>query len=266
METPMGPAGFPMDCWRAFSGRHYIKKRAPESGCPDWKEVMTTESSIFGGRAHETERKTMEVVLGGSSVEALGGIVAIVLAVIGLAGIFPLPLAAISIIALGVAFLSEGSAIAARYSELLEKIGGGWGGSVELARGVTTEFIGGVAGVVLGVLTLLGMAPMTLIAVALIVFGGTLLMSSAGTGRLGQMKVLDGEAAAQNGQFFHIAASAAPGGQILLGLSAVVLGIHALVMIGNIPMTLLLVGILCVGASLVFSGSAVAGRVMGIFR
>lgn len=227
---------------------------------------MSTESSLFGGRAHEAERKTTEVVLGGSSLEALGGILAIVLAVIGLAGIFPLTLAAISIIALGAAFLSQGAAIAARYSDLLEKIGGGWERSVDLARGVTTEFVGGVAGIVLGVLALLGMAPMTLVAVGLLVFGGTLVMSSAGMGRLGQMKAIEGETTGTKGQFFHIAASAAPGGQVLLGLSAMVLGILALVMVGHLSLTLLLVGILCAGASLVFSGSAVAGRMMGIFH
>lgn len=207
----------------------------------------------------------MEMVLGGSSMEALGGILTILLTILGLAGVLPTYLAAVAVIALGLAFLAQGASIAARYTQLVERMGGGISKSVDLARGITTEFIGGVAGIVFGVLALLGISPLTMIAVALLTYGATLLMSSDEVGRLGQLRVIEG-AEEKGHQFFHIAASAAPGGRVMLGLGALVLGILSLVMVGTLPLTLALIGLLCVGAALLFSGTAIAGRLMSLFR
>lgn len=208
----------------------------------------------------------MEMVLGGSSMEALGGVLAILLAILGLGGIVPMYLAAVAVIALGVAFLAQGGSIAARYTQIVERMGGSMHKSVDLARGITTEFIGGIAGIVFGVLALLGIAPLTMIAVALLTYGATLFLSSDETGRLGELKVLEHADEEKGHQFFHIAAAAAPGGKVLLGLGSMVLGILALVMVGELPLTLALVGLLCVGGALLFSGTAIAGRLMSLFR
>ena len=59
-------------------------------------------------------------------------------------------------------------------------------------------------------------------------------------------------------------AVAASGTQMLIGVTAIVLGILAL--IGVDPLTLSLVGLLAVGASILFSGSAVSGRSPGEAR
>ena len=221
--------------------------------------------SVFHEGFHESDRRTMEMVLGGSGMEVLGGLVAILLAILGLAEIVPVSLAAVAVIALGVAFLAQGATVASRYTQLVERMGGSMHKSVDLARGITTEFVGGIAGIVFGVIALLGMAPLTMIAVALLVYGATLFLSSDETGRLGELKVLEGTED-KGHQFFHVAASAAPGGKILLGLGTMVLGILSLVMVGELPLTLALVGVLCVGAALLFSGTAIAGRLMSLFR
>ena len=66
------------------------------------------------------EDKTVrEVAMAGSMVEGVGGIGAIVLAIVALTGIFPMYLTAIAAIALGVAIVFEGLASVARFSRLL---------------------------------------------------------------------------------------------------------------------------------------------------
>ncbi len=201
--------------------------------------------------------------MGGFGLEALGGVGAVVLGILGLAGILPHHLAAIAVIVLGAATLSEGGAIAAKYSEMLRDIGGGTVNAVELGSGVTTEFIGGVGAIVLGILALLGMAPTTLVAVAIIALGATLLLSSGETSRLA---ALGWERGAPTARAMHLATSSASGGQVLLGLAAIILGILSLVMGGPHELLLALIGIICIGAALLFSGTAIAGRLMSQLR
>lgn len=214
---------------------------------------------------HEPEKITAKgVAVGGFSLEAICGIGAVILGIIGLAGVFPMHLGAISIIALGLALLGQGAAIAARYPALLKGSGSGvamTGDRPGLRGGVATEFIGGVAGIVLGVLALLAIAPLTLMAVALLVFGTTLLLSRAEMGELTELEMMEPGPGEHGGRTLHAAASATAGGQILIGLAALLLGILALT--GGIPMTLILVGVLCLGLFLLFNGGVVAGRLMG---
>ncbi len=202
--------------------------------------------------------------MGGSGLEAIGGIAAVVLGILGLLGVIPGMMASIGIIVIGVGFLSQGTAVATRYAELLKALdGGGAKQAAELAGGMTTEFIGGITGIVLGVLALLGIAPLPLMAAALIAFGAALLMSTAETSRLISMGTLEGTRARQ---IFRIAVPAAAGGQVLVGVGAMILGILALVMVPHLSLKLILVGVLAVGAALLFSGSAVAGRLMMLLK
>jgi hypothetical protein len=137
------------------------------------------------------EERSAEVVAGGSMVEAIAGVAAVVLAILGLAGLLPVYLLAIAAIAVGVALLFEGGAIAVRYSRLLTETVGSRLSSAELDGGMGVEVLGGIAGIVLGILALLGLVPLTLTAVAAIVFGGTLLLSSGTAARLNCL-VIDG--------------------------------------------------------------------------
>jgi hypothetical protein len=215
-------------------------------------------------REVELERqKSIKVVAGGSITEALCGAATVVLAILGLAGIWPGYMLAIATIAFGVALLAQGGAIAARYSRLLrETTPYEWDARTEIGGGMGAEFLAGGAGVVLGILGLAGIGLTTLIPIAVIVFGGALLLGSSATADLSTLT-----AHPSNERFAHIARQAsvaASGAQVLVGIAAIVLGIIALV--GIDPVLVTLVALLVVGASVLFSGTAVSSRMASVMR
>jgi hypothetical protein len=205
----------------------------------------------------------MKIVTGGSLTEALAGVGAVLLAILGLAGIMPGYMASIATIAIGVALLSEGGAAAARWSRIVDEAEPyGSSRAMELGGGLSAELFGGGVGVVLGILALLGILPWVLIPVALLVFGGTLLIGSGVTVELGSMA---GPGAYERfSRVTREASMAASGTQVLVGVGALVLGIIALV--GTDPITMSLVGLLATGASILLSGSAVSARMLGMLR
>ncbi len=211
---------------------------------------------------HHEERETersMKVVSGGTSTEAVLGAAVVVLAILGLAEVQTFYMLTIAAIAAGAALLAEGAAIMARFSKLVHEIDGGRSTRGELGSGMTTELAGGVAAVVLGVLALIGMMPVTLTAIAAIVLGASLLLSSGTTSRLADLELMHTYRRHETmHEVTRQAAMAAAGTQALVGLAAIVLGILAL--IGFEPVTLTLVALLSVGAALLLSGGAVAGR------
>jgi uncharacterized membrane protein HdeD (DUF308 family) len=89
-----------------------------------------------------------------------------------------------------------------------------------------------------------------------IVFGGALLLGSAASADLGTMGTSEAY-----GRFAHIsrqATAATSGAQVLIGIAAIVLGIIALVGVEPVPVTL--VALLVLGASVLFSGTALSSR------
>ncbi len=205
----------------------------------------------------EQREKTAEVVFGGSTAEAIVGAGAVIMAVIGLTNMWPAYMAPIATIAVGAAVLFEGGAIAARYSHLAASVG-----ARELGGGLSGELIGGAAGVVLGILALLEVGPPTLMPIAIIVLGATLLIGSSATARLRFLSssTMSDRARAVTREAIEMAS----GTEVLIGLSAIILGILAL--LGFMPGTLVLVALLALGVSVLFSGSAVSSRMFGIFR
>ena len=122
----------------------------------------------------------------GSIMEAVVAIGAIVLSIIGLAGMLSNVMAAIATIIIGGALLVEGGAIGSDYGRLISESREESGGfdAVELGGGLTAEFLGGIAGIVLGILALFGTAPTVLMPAAVIVFGAALLLGSAAAAEL----------------------------------------------------------------------------------
>jgi hypothetical protein len=233
----------------------------PETEHPERRDVLGEGASRGTLRHDRDEKQTAKVVAGGSIAEALAGLAAAALAILGLAGVMPGYLAAIATIAAGVALLAQGGAVAARWSRLVaETPGYEWDPKSELGSGMTGEILGGATGIVLGVLALIGVAPPVLIPVALLVFGGAMLVGSGTTVDLGQMR----GGASRFDRGAREITVAASGTQMLIGIAAIVLGILAL--IGIDPLTLSLVGLLATGASILFSGSAVSSRMLGILR
>jgi hypothetical protein len=216
--------------------------------------------------------RTVEVAAGtGSMAEAFAGVGAVVLAILGLAGALPITMMAIATILLGAAILFQGGSVAARHYRLLGtslRAGHAERADLEVSGGMTAESLAGIAGIVLGILALLGIAPVTLCAVALIAFGGAELLGSAATSRYNAVAIEQRAQSESSRQLLrdvvNDAVNLSAGGQVLIGVGAVVLGILAL--LGFVPVTLTLVGLLAIGACLLFSGSAVGARLLGVFR
>jgi len=235
---------------------------------PDEREGTTRREMIATSptgtpdvrRAPEDEA-TLKTVTRGSITQAVCGVGAAVLAILGLAGILVGYMVSVATIAIGVAFLAEGGAIAARWDDLMrEAPSSRFDKQSEFGGGLGAEFVAGITGVVLGILALLGLYPAVLIPVAIVVFGGGLLLGSALTMDLGSIG-LDYD---RGGRMSRDATRAASGMQVLVGLGAIVLGILALV--GFAPGTMSLVALLAIGTSILLSGSAVGTRMMKVLR
>lgn len=211
------------------------------------------------------ERNTFkELTFGGSTSVMTGGAAAGVLAILALAGVAPGYLVAIAAIALGVAMLFEGGFVAAEYGRILNAgSNNGRLAKVELGGGLSGEALAGVAGIVLGILALLGVVPAVLISIAAIVLGAGQMFGSGITSRLNALKIDVSSEHETAKQVASEAMTAATGLQLLVGLAAVVLGILALV--GLEPLTLDLVAMLALGSSFLLSGGAIAGRVLSYF-
>jgi hypothetical protein len=129
---------------------------------------------------------------------------------------------------------------------------------LELGAGMSAELLGGAAGITLGVLALIGLSPMTLMEVAALVFGGTLLFGGGETYRISQLRLRD------ENERGRLAGESAGAIEAMAGIAALVLGILALTGTGQ-PMTLVLVALLIVAGATFFSGLAVMGRMTWAF-
>src|SRR6185312_10609467 len=109
---------------------------------PDARELLSAD------------KKTIAVIEGGSSVEALGGLVTVVLAILGLARYDPLRMGGVAAIVIGASLFVQGGAIASRWRSELRRLDGVRYDRNELIGGVSTEVFGGVVGIVLGILVL----------------------------------------------------------------------------------------------------------------
>ncbi|WP_437785597.1 hypothetical protein [Sorangium sp. So ce1097] len=220
--------------------------------------VTTVPSARLGSERDSSPR----VLLGGSLAEVACGAATVVLAILALTGTLPGYLVPIATIVLGVALLAHGGAVAARLRALSAAGAAGWDMRPELGGGTGAELIGGAAGVVLGILALVGMAPTVLLPVAVILFGGALLLGGGVTADLGALNASGPHE--RLGDVSRQASVAASGLQTLVGAGAVVLGILALVGIDTVVLTL--VGLLALGSALVLSGTTVSGRMAAILR
>jgi len=202
---------------------------------------------------------------GGSIVEVAGGIAVIVLAIIGLAQGGNEFLTAIATIVLGVALMAEGGTIAAHMSRLLGLVTAGGMRATEIGTGMTGEFLAGIAAIVLGILALVGLHAPILLAAAVIVVGASLLLTAGAVERLNQvpLQATGSEMARELEQF---AVSSAVAAQLLVGIAAIVLGIVALVSTAAFMASLTLIALLVLGASLMLTGTALAGGVMRLFN
>ncbi len=218
----------------------------------------TTQQTYF------EDKTSAQIIRGGFAAEGVAGLIGVVLAILGLLNILPQMLLPIAAIVLGAAFLLNGGAVASRFSKLLNETAKGRFETTEWSVGLTTEFIGGVAAIILGILTLLHIDPVVLMPVAAIVFGVTLLSSSGITARLNDLQLPKSQEYEAFREVARESVKVATGIEILLGLTAAVLGIIAVTGIGWMPLTF--VALLCVGVSNATSGGAIIAKMMGVMR
>jgi hypothetical protein len=199
----------------------------------------------------------------GSLVEGVGGAATIVLSILGLTGVMPIELAAIAAIAFGVALVAEGGTIASRFSRLLARSGGSEVDVAGLGGGMSAEFLGGATGALLGLLAVLHIAPMHLVPIAAVVFGGALLLGNGATSRASEL-ALGYASKPEVHAVAREAMLAAASSQVLVAMGAIALGIIAIV--GIHPATLTLAALLGLGASVVLSGTAIGSTMLAVVR
>jgi hypothetical protein len=208
----------------------------------------------------------------GGVMDAIGGIATAVLAIIGLAGWRPELLAGVATIVFGSALLIQGGTLASEYSQVYTPAGALQTASDAFSGdGLAAMFLVGIAGIVLGILALIGVAPYTLTSVSVIAFGAALMLSAQSVRRLYRMQADVRRASASTYSVREFLAGEMAGGsagiQFLVGLAAVVLGIIAVVMTATVRNEVLtLVALLVLGLTNIISGSALSGLVLSFMR
>jgi hypothetical protein len=213
--------------------------------------------------SYSSSTTSTEVASYGGFVDALGGIATIVLAIIGLAGVKSVDLLSIATVVFGAALLIQGGAMLSEYAGIeVGEAGTSTGGG-----GLASLFGVGVAGIVLGVLALLGVRAPILTSVAAIAFGGALIISASSVWALLTSRSVAARFETRNTMLQRVAAEIAAGSsgvQAMAGLAVIVLGILAVS--GIYTEELALVALLVAGAAVVMTGSTLSGTMIGFMR
>lgn len=226
--------------------------------------MSMTEAEATSSRQAEVTSK--DYASYGGFVDALGGVATVVLAIIGLSGTYPAMMLGIVTIIFGAALLIEGGTMLSEYAHIIFPANAvtapteGFGTS-----SLSVLFLVGAAGIVLGVLALVGINPSILTAAAVIAFGAALVLSSRAVTNLHHLKS-EAELTMRTGTEILAGevASGASGIQAVSGLTAIVLGILAVV--GHAPGALSLVALLILGATLILTGTTLSYTVMSFMR
>lgn len=216
----------------------------------------------------ETSSAPAEAAAYGGLVDAIGGIATIVLAILGLAGSHAETILPIAVIVFGAALLVQGGTMLSEYAGIIFPAGSTGVSSEQFGIGsLSSLFLVGVAGIVLGVLALLGIAPGILSAVAVIAFGCALMLTSNSVRHLYMLQSSASRPSTPRAGTELLAGEMAAGSagvQMLAGLTALVLGILAVV--GMNQNVLLLSALIVLGATVILTGSALSGLVIGFMR
>lgn len=208
----------------------------------------------------------------GGAMDAIGGIATAVLAIIGLAGYRPELLAGVATIVFGAALLIQCGTLLSEYSQVFSTAGAMQTASDAVGGdGLAAMLPVGIAGIVLGILSLLGMATYALTAISVIAFGAALMLSAQSVRKLYRMQSEVKRTSLSTYTTREFLAGEMAGGsagiQFLVGLGAVVLGIIAVATGADVRSEMLtLVALLIVGLTNIISGSALSGLVLSFMR
>lgn len=204
--------------------------------------------------------KQMTEEFGVTIDQTIGGLALIVLGILALADINPMLLNAIATIVGGVALLVVSAGLGLELSRALTASTGHSLNANEAGAGLNAGVLGGIAGIVLGILALLNVATAELVAIALIVFGGSVLFDYLTTVQVRALKMMSGEGSERSSQLAVSVASSTNMGTMMAGVALITLGILALSGIaGSILVSVALLGL---GAYLFLEASSVVTRMM----
>jgi hypothetical protein len=224
-------------------------------------------TSTYTGSTAPTSRPALaRTATYGGLADAIGGIATIVLAILALAGVEPTTVLPIAIIVFGAALLVQGGTLVSEYESIMSPVAG-TGAVPEQFNlgGLSVLFLVGVAGIVLGILALLGIAPETLTAISVIAFGTGLLLSSNSVRHLSMLQTSRSDTPEAGAELLAgEMASGSASMQMLAGLAAIVLGILAVA--GIKPGILMLAALIVLGSAVILTGSALTGMILGFMR
>jgi hypothetical protein len=210
--------------------------------------IQIPKSGILGidlGRSTEAFRNP-------SVVDAAAGGVVTLLAVIGLTGTEPRVMAAIALMAVGLAFVVEATGLAERSQKLLSENRV----RTQIRASALAELVAGAFGSVLGLLALFGVEPFVLLAFASVSFGVALVF---GTGAAVQVDTVAAHLEpSPTRRVIHEAVVGASGARFLVALASIVLGVLALA--GVERSTLLLTSALLLGVALFLGAVSLGDR------
>lgn len=215
-------------------------------------------AELTSSQAGLQEGEVLEMTSVGSTVEALGGAAAVVLAIIGLADIEPIYMLTIATIVIGATLVAQAALTASEYSEVVAKSGAAQWLRAGFESELGAEAMAGGAAIVLGILGILDIHALALSAIAAIVLGVGFLLGSGVGARLNAVNVEMSSQHEMARRLARVAASGAIGAQVLVGGAAVILGILALV--GTQTQPLALTAMLVLGASALLSGGALGSK------
>ena len=195
--------------------------------------------------------------------ELVAGLAVIVLTILGLARVSPAFLVEIATIVFGVGLLLYGGATLSQLGRLSAGHVG-TDGAAGIVSGWSIILLAGAAGIVLGVLALLGVSSIQLVAIAVIAFGAALLISSSASMRLRVLQGTSGNIDPTMERLIRDTAADTAGLQTMTGLTAIVLGILALS--GFTPTTLVLIALLGLGCFAGLTSAFMTGTLARAFH
>lgn len=197
-----------------------------------------------------------------SIAQAIASIATVILTILGLAQVASNFLVAIATITFGAALLLHGAAMLGEYARLTRQ--------ASASRGdLSAVLLAGAAGIVLGILALLGISPSELLAIAVIAFGSALILSSnsALPMHFFRLALARPDERAQRVASDMLAGelpSSSAGTYGLVGLAAIVLGILALA--GFASAVLVLIALQALGGVTVINGVDLGAVLVDTFQ
>ncbi len=217
--------------------------------------------------ATESTSAAVRTATYGGLADAIGGLATIVLAIVALSGVHPEIVLSIAVIVFGAALLIQGGTLVSEFESIMSPLGASSVSPEQFSLGgLSTLFLVGVAGIVLGILALLGIATPTLTAVSVIAFGTALLLSSNSVRHLSMLQTACRAEVPPPGAELLAGemASGSASVQMLAGLAAIVLGVLAVAGVNQNILTL--AALIILGSAIILTGSALTGLIMGFIR